>query len=128
MGREMGEGTRSGAGGVGGGFATPEESDGCNDITITGNLPVPRATENNNGFVRNTPPPPKFPDYRSTPHPQHSHSLYAYIHRGYTNLDPTHVNVRVRPGTESTQQETYFTCLIPELVHIHGHSYVRLTN
>lgn len=65
MGREMGEGGTSGGGGQIWGGGTPEESDGCNDITITGNLPVPRATENNEGFVRNTPPPPKSPDYRS---------------------------------------------------------------
>lgn len=75
MGREMGEGGRCGEEEGG---ATPEESDGCNDITITGNLPVPRATENNEGFVRNTPPPPKSPDYRSahapTPVPLHAHS------------------------------------------------------
>lgn len=64
MGREMG-GLGADVGGEGEG--TPEESDGCNDITITGNLPVPRATENNEGFVRNTPPPPKSPDYRSAP-------------------------------------------------------------
>lgn len=41
---------------------TPEESYGHYDITLTGNLPVPRAPEIEEGLAKNTPPPPDFPN------------------------------------------------------------------
>lgn len=65
-GAERGKWKSRGVGGVGGGDeegATPEESDGCNDITITGNLPMPRAPEMKGGFGRERSRPPTL-----TPH------------------------------------------------------------
>lgn len=52
---------REAVGEGGGCTATPEESDSYNDITITGNLPVPRASENEEGLVRSSAPTSKLP-------------------------------------------------------------------
>lgn len=86
--------------GAGGGedcTATPEESDSYNDITIAGNLPVPRACENEEGLVRSSPPPPN-----SLSSPQHVH----------TDTEPC-------VHTQNYTQEMYVRCCAYARVGVH---------
>lgn len=62
-------------------IATPEERDGYNVITITGNLPVPRAPENVDGFVRKTP----LSSRLSLLPPPHAHTLMPKPARAHTS-------------------------------------------
>lgn len=106
-----------GEGGVAGGeecTATPEESDGYNVITITGNLPVPCAPENVEGLVRNPPPPPHS---NYSPRPSHSHTEICVRARTHTH---TGTQRSVCASVYSARWHLYRWTTATETVRAHG--------